>query len=267
MSPSAISRGSFEQLQALFHEVSGIRLSPSKTAMVESRLHKRLYALGLPDFDAYCRFLAQPQHADERQRVIDLLTTNETYFFREPEQFTLLGRLLTTELRQRSLRVWSAACSTGEEPYSLAMLLLDLCPNTPWRIIGSDLSTRALERARRGIFPMTRLELLPAGYLKRFCLRGTNAYAGQLRVDPSVRARVEFVQHNLLDDAAPLGSMDVIFLRNVLIYFDAQRRRHIVQRVVERLAAGGVLFIGQAESLEGQTLPLRAIGRSAYRRS
>ena len=248
----------------MFHEASGIALSEEKTTLVEARLRKRVEALELDSFDAYCDYLKLPEASEERQCAVDLLTTNETYFFREPEQFHLLSGLLSARFAGKPMRLWSAASSTGEEPYSLAMLLLDKRPQGGWELRASDLSQTVLTRARRGVYPMKRLEHMPAGYLERFCLRGKGDYAGTMRVSDEVRKSVHFFQHNLIRDVPSLGSYEVIFLRNVLIYFDQSRKQQILSAMVSRLRAGGVLFVGHAESLQGLALPLTRIGRSVY---
>ena len=259
-----ISRHTFKELAALFHEVSGIALSEEKKTLMEARLRRRVDALELDSFDDYCAYLRRPDAGEERQCAVDLLTTNETYFFREPEQFHALSGMLSTRFRDKPLRLWSAASSTGEEPYSLAMLLLDKRPQGGWELRASDLSTAVVTRARRGVYPMKRLEHMPPGYLERFCLRGKGDYAGTMRVSEEVRKSVHFFQHNLVRDAPSLGSYEVIFLRNVLIYFDHPSKQRILSMMVSRLRPGGVLFIGHAESLQGLVLPLTRIGRSVY---
>jgi chemotaxis protein methyltransferase CheR len=224
--------------------------------------------LGYGSFDEYCQYLRAGDSAAERQTAIDLLTTNETYFFREPNHFTQLGAFVTTRFGNRSLRVWSAACSSGEEAYSIAMVLLDRRPDGAWQLLASDLSFQVLERARLGIFPLQRIEHFPAAYLKRFCLRGKGAYEGTLRVVDEVRARVQFVQHNLLDDAISLGTFDVIFLRNVLIYFDVATKKTVLRNVARLLRPDAWLFLGAAETTIGidDNYERVATGRtSAYR--
>lgn len=257
----------FQKLQGMFRDVSGIELSPEKRTLIETRLRKRVDVLGLGSFDAYCQLLESDAGTQERQTAIDLLTTNETYFFREPEHFVQLASAVQGErMRARTVRVWSAACSTGEEPYSIAMTLLDKRPDGNWELLASDLSGRVLERARRGVFPMARLEHMPPGYLKRFCLRGTGANEGTIRVAEEVRERVRIFSHNLMHDDASLGVFDVIFLRNVLIYFESAKKHHILERIVQRLRVGGLLFVGHAEPLLGHDLPLGRVQRAVFER-
>ncbi|MFA9439704.1 protein-glutamate O-methyltransferase CheR [Uliginosibacterium sp. sgz301328] len=263
---SALSERAFLQLQRFFADASGIQLASGKQTLVASRLRKRVELLGLASFDAYCDHLSMPGNEDERQRAIDLLTTNETYFFREPAHFEMLSRLLRGPLSTGAIRIWSAACSTGEEPYSIAMSLADHRPDGNWEVVASDLSSRALEAARSGMFRMQRLELMPPGYLQRFCLRGTGKYAGSLLVQRALRQKVRVIAHNLLDSAAPLGRFDVIFLRNALIYFDAAKKQAILGRVIDQLLPGGLLFVGHSESLHGHRLPLQRVDKAVYRR-
>jgi chemotaxis protein methyltransferase CheR len=262
-----LSLVAFQQLQRLFHQASGIELSSHKRLLVQGRLAKRVHELGLESFDAYCRFLSQECNAAERQTAIDLLTTNETYFFREPSHFEQLRKLLATRFKGGPLRVWSAACSTGEEAYSIAMTLLDCRGEGGWEILATDLSERVLERARRGVFAMQRLEHMPQDYLKRYCMRGTKSYDGMLRVSDEVRRRVTFKPHNLMHDPRTLGSFDIVFLRNVLIYFDNEKKTQIVTRVVSVLRPHGLLFIGHAEPLSDLTIPIQRVGRALFEKA
>jgi chemotaxis protein methyltransferase CheR len=208
-----LSTNAFSYLARLFQSASGIELSIEKRQLVQGRRARRVNQLGLESFDAYCQLLDQPENAAERQAAIDLLTTNETYFFREPSHFEQLRKLLATRFKESSLRVRSAACSTGEEAYSIAMTLLDCRGEASWELLATDLSERVLEHARLGVFPMQRLEYMPVDYLKRYCMRGTKSYQGTLRVSDEVRGRVVFKHHNLLHDPRALGSFDIIFLR------------------------------------------------------
>lgn len=260
-----LSEGAFASLRAAFRQKSGIDLPESKRQLVAGRLHGRLKALGLPDYDAYVRLLQQPEQRAEQQRMVDLLTTNETYFFREPEHFRYLAAHILPAIRHRPVRVWCGAASTGEEPYSLAMLLQDRLGAGGWSILASDLSTRVLERACEGLYSLQRLELMPPEYLKRFCLRGTGEYEGHLLIRRELRERVRFCQHNLLDSAADLGQFDIIFLRNVLIYFDGATRHKVIERVLRQLRPGGWLVIGHSESLQGVRSELHMMRPSIYR--
>lgn len=260
-----LSERAFAQLTRLFREESGIELSVDKRVLVQARLGGRLLELELDSFDAYCGYLQQPEASAERRTVVELLTTNETFFFREPLHFTPLRKHATTAAAGRRLRIWSAACSSGEEAYSVAMTLLDARPARDWELVASDLSERMLEVARCGVYPMQRLEAMPEGYLRRFCLRGTGPYEGSLRVSDELRGAVRYVRHNLLEPTTALGAFDVVFLRNVLIYFSNERRQEIVHRVLGSLREDGLLFVGHAESLHTMDVPLRRVQHSVYR--
>ncbi|MEC5400240.1 CheR family methyltransferase [Uliginosibacterium sp. H1] len=262
----ALSPSAYRQLCTLFKQASGIHLPVNKQTLIASRLRTRLEHLGLPDFDAYCSYVQNRHHGDEHQRMVDLLTTNETYFFREPAHFALLKQLIKGPLANGSLRVWSAACSSGEEAYSIAMTLADEREDPKWDIVASDISSRALTRARRALYPLQRIENMPHGYLQRYCLRGKGDYAGNFLIERNLRARVQCMQHNLTHDGAAMGMFDVIFLRNALIYFEPDAKMQILERMCERLRPGAYLFVGHAEALHTHDLPLQRVGKAAYRR-
>lgn len=262
-----ISPRAFRRIRALFRDVSGIDLAECKQPLVASRLRKRLESLGLPSFDAYCAYVDCAEGAGERRLLIDLLTTNETYFFREPVHFRHLAERVLPALGGASLRVWSAAASSGEEAYSIAMLLEHQLGPGRWEIVATDLSRRMLERAARAVYPLERLQNLPRPFLCSYCLKGTGAYAGTLRVTRSLRTRVRFAEHNLLEMPRGLGAFDLVFLRNVLIYFDNGTKERILRHVLSSLRPGGWLYVGRSESLHGLTLslPLEAEQPSIYR--
>ncbi len=266
-SPATAQMGEleFRRFQKLIFEAAGIRLTAAKQPMVAGRLAKRLKKLNLPDFVSYVRYV--DQNPAEHQLVVDLLTTNETYFFREPKHFDFLrAQLLPAHPRCHPLRVWSAACSTGEEPYSLAMLLADQFSGRDWKIMASDISTQVLERARVGHYPIARTEHIPLEYLKRFCLRGVADEEGTLLVDKKLRQQVEFKQVNLMAPMNQLPQFDLILLRNVLIYFDAATKAQVVARVAGQLKPGGHLFIGHSETLNGLQAGLQQAAPAIYRK-
>lgn len=256
----------FVRLQRLFARESGIVLSPRKRALVAARLRARVEALGLDGFDAYGAHIEQAAHAEERNRAIDLLTTHETYFFREPSHFDVAGRLARRFRASRLLRAWSAACSTGEEAYSLAMTLLATLPPNSFEVVASDLSHGVVAHARRAQYALQRLDEFPPAYLRRFCLRGRGDYDGVLKVGDEVRRHVRFQVHNLLHPPGALGAFDLVFLRNVLIYFDEPMRTSILTNVVSALQPGGVLVVGRCESLLAAGSTLRRLEGSIYQR-
>jgi chemotaxis protein methyltransferase CheR len=261
-----LSTSAFRQIQTFFYKESGIFLPDHKRPLVISRLRGRLESIGLQCFDAYCQYLAVQQNEQERRHVVDLLTTNETYFFREPNHFKVLAEMMIPAVSQRPLRLWCAAASSGEEPYSLAMVLADKLGANAWDLVASDLSKRVLEKARQGIYRMQRMENMPPEYLKDFCRKGTGDYEGMLIVDQGLRNRVHFVQHNLLDSAAKHGQFDIIFVRNVMIYFDAEIKRRVLSNLVSQLRPRGWLVISHSESLLGSDIPLEQVMPSVYRR-
>jgi chemotaxis protein methyltransferase CheR len=272
--PVAITPREFALFQSLILREAGIYLSEAKQALVVGRLARRLRALGLRSFAASHAVVREDEA--ERVRMLDCISTNETHFFREPRQFEFLERTVFPDwesraaagLRARRVRAWSAGCSTGEEPYSLAMALLErFPPSAGWEIdiLATDLSTRVLERARAAVWPMSKASEIPPRHLKAFMLRGVGSQQGRLKAGPEIRALVRFERLNLNDDgeAAP-GPFDLVFCRNVLIYFDAPSKRRVVHRLLERLAPEGYLFLGHAESLTGLTERARSVGPTVY---
>lgn len=270
MSEILISQDEFEQFRALMRRVAGVNLSPQKKSLVSGRLGRRLRALGLGSFGEYYRIVSGGKDPHEYERMVDLLTTHETYFFREPRHFDYLSDAVLPQLSRgsRPLRVWSAASSSGEEAYSLAMVLADrVGADAHWEVFASDISREVVEKARAGVYAMNRIDGIPPDYLRRFCLRGVGSREGTLQVNPALRRRVRFDQVNLNEALVGVGEFDVVFLRNVLIYFDLPTKRRIVERVARQLRPGGWLFIGHSESLNGLDLALRQERPTIYRRS
>lgn len=259
-----LSSSSFQAVAEMFHRVSGIRLTEAKRALVTGRLQKLAQARGAADVDDYVHRLLKDEDPAELGKVVDKLTTNETYFFREPEHFDFLADWLERWPRRRPLRVWSAASSSGEEAFSIAMLLADRLGLDGWEIVGTDLSASMVEAASTGLYPMERARKVPQAYLKRWCLRGTGDYEGQLLIARELRERVQFLQGNLTQDLSELGQFDLIFLRNVLIYFDNPGKADIVRRVIGQLHPQGCLFSGHAESLAHLSLPLKTVSPAVY---
>lgn len=261
---TALSSKAFEAVTRLFHGVSGIRLADHKQALVASRLQKLAHEAGEASIEAYVeRLVAGHAPAEEMTRVIDRLTTNETYFFREPQHFKDMAERLRAD-PTHDWAVWSAASSSGEEAYSAAMLMADALGDRPWQIVGTDLSTAMLDSARRALYPMDRARMVPEDYLRHFCLKGQGEHEGRLLVARTLRQRVRFLQANLMQPLPTLPMFDIIFLRNVLIYFDNEAKAQIVRRVLDRLQPGGVLYTGHAESLSTLGLPVRALGTAIH---
>jgi chemotaxis protein methyltransferase CheR len=264
----SISDREFLKYQELLHRIAGISLPITKKALLCGRLAKRLRHHGLDDYGAYYELIAGGRQPAELQAAIDLLTTNETHFFREPKHFDVLrNRILPTLKPGRTCRIWSAASSTGEEAYTIAMVLAEALGEAgPWEVLGSDISTRVLEQARAGLYSMERAHEIPAAYLSRYCLRGVDDQEGTLLVDRRLRARVSFQQINLNASLPNVGEFDVIFLRNVMIYFDMAMKRQVVSRLAQKLKPGGWFIIGHSESLNGVTDALPQEMPTVYRK-
>jgi chemotaxis protein methyltransferase CheR len=268
--------GDFSRFQKLIHSMAGIYLSPAKKALLEARLIRRVRGLDLNSFAAYYQYVVEDSDGDELTELLDRVSTNQTHFFRERRQFEFLEQRVFPEwtakeaarLRSSRIRVWSAGCSTGEEPYSLAMTLVEHFPvSAGWtiEILATDLSTRALEFARGAIWPIARAEEIPAKYLKRFMLKGTDTQKGKMKATPEIQSLVRFERLNLNDDHYSVtGLFDLIFCRNVLIYFDAQPRARVIHRLLNHLAGTGYLMVGHAESLIGITDRVRHLVPTVY---
>ena len=274
---SQLSPRAYAFLADLVHARSRILLGPDRQSLVAGRLAGRLRELGLDDYDAYCRLLESPCGADEVERLIELVATNHTHFFREQAHFEILARDVLPRLVDdrspagRRLVVWSAAASSGEEPYTLAIVLAEFArrrPHLSWEVQASDISRRMLERCRAGIYEAEKVALPDEGLLHRHFLRGIGAREGFYRVRPELRRHVVVRQVNLFQPVYPLATgLDVIFCRNVMIYFDAASRQELVERLVAMLRPGGYLFVGHAESLLGLRHALQTEWPSVYRRA
>jgi len=268
MELNGISDLEFATIRDFIFSKAGISLAPSKKALVCSRLFKRVQVFNFSSYGAYFDLIKSGKNMPEQQMAINLLTTNETYFFRESKHFDMLSTIAEQADRSRVFRVWSAACSTGEEVYTIAMTLAELTrvARAPkWEVRGSDISTRVLDAARTGHYSFDRTEDIPPDYLKRYCLCGTGPYEGTLLIDRTLREKTEFAQINLIEPLPTLVPFDVIFLRNVLIYFDPPVKRKVVAQLLANLTPEGILFIGMAESLSGLIDGLVSVGPGAYR--
>jgi chemotaxis protein methyltransferase CheR len=259
----------YKDIASLMHSSIGLSFNESKKALVSSRLAPRIQRLGLGGFEEYLSLISGDADGGEFQMAVDLLTTNETYFFREPAHYELLEQELST-LRPQSLAVWSAASSFGDEAYSTAMLLSDLQQQgrigSAWSILGTDISDRVLRSASEAVFPQDRLRNVSPQRLKRYCLRGEGESEGMVQIQSRLTDRVRFGQLNLCQPIEALGPFDVIFLRNVLIYFDAATKREVVDRVLTQLRPGGLFFIGTAEGRVACDTPIKPIAPGAFRK-
>lgn len=263
----ALSEQEFRQFQTMIYKVAGISLSGEKKALVSGRLARRVQHYDLPSYGDYFRLLNDPKTAQELQVAIDLLTTNETYFFREQKHFDYLRNTILPALKgEKAVRIWSGASSSGEEIYSIAMVLAATLGAQAWEVLGSDISTRVLEQARLGHYPIMRAKDIPQKYLSKYCLKGVGAQAGTFLIDKELRARVQFMQINLNAALPKIGEFDAIFLRNVMIYFDAKTKQQVIARMLPLLRSGGYFFVSHSESLNGITDQLKLISPSIYRK-
>ena len=255
----------FERIRTLLYQHSGIKLSDSKSNMVYSRLARRLRATGMKSFQDYLQRVERDQ-SEEWDAFINALTTNLTAFFREPHHFPLL-RDHVLSLRKRPLRLWCSAASTGEEPYTMAMTMVDAFGSfkPPVEIIATDIDTNVLSKAQAGIYPLERVEKLPPETLKRFFLKGSGNNAGYVQVRKELRDLISFSQLNLLDARWPVsGPFDVIFCRNVMIYFDKDTQYKILKRFAPMLETHGLLFAGHSESLHHAADFFKLRGKTVY---
>ena len=270
MTTISFSDAEFRRIGDIMYESVGLSYNDSKKSLIQSRLAPRIMRLGLRSFAEYIAVLEDVKEAVEFQMAVDLLTTNETYFFREPKHYDLLQHELPLMPDKSGLSVWSAASSFGDEAFSTAMLMSDLQvagrigPN--WTILGTDISHRALLSAKEAIFPQDRLRAVSPERLRRYCLRGEGEFEGQVLLQDKIRQRVQFGQLNLCKPFDGLGPFDVVFLRNVLIYFDAPTKSEVVDRVLTTLKPGGLFFLGTAEGRVPCSTPLQTVSPGAFRK-
>ncbi len=275
----SVSPALFQKFQKLIYAETGIWLGNSKTALLCGRLFRRLRALGITSLKTYYDCVSEPDQLEERARMIDAITTNETRFFREPRQFEFLVQSVVSRwqleaersLRPRRIRIWSAGCSSGEEPYTLAMLLARRLPlEQGWdvRLLATDISNRVLEKARQGIYPIARAAELPKDLLHTFMLRGKAEREGEMKVKIEIQQMIDFRRLNLNDEVnLAEGPFDAIFCRNVLIYFDAASKQRAVENLLRHLIANGLLFVGHAENLNSTSAHLRSLEPTIYIRT
>lgn len=251
----AITDEEFRRFSALVYQESGITLSDSKKALLVSRLSRRLRELGLATFQSYYERVVGKNDKDEFTRMLDLISTNKTDFFREPKHFEFLRKRILPNLQQtRQIRIWSAGCSSGEEPYSIAMTIHDWAASPcKWncKILASDLSTRVLAKATMGIYDIERVSNLPEEAIRRHFLKERGNGINKLKVKPHLYNMVVFRRINLMDERYPIKSpLDAIFCRNVMIYFDRPTQKELMSKFYRYLKPGGYIFIGHSESLQ-----------------
>lgn len=255
----------FYLFQQLILDRLGIFLPLQKKALLTNRLWKRLRENNFDRYEDYYNFILDKKGEAELHLALELITTNETYFFREQKHFDyMIQSILPGFKNGRKLRVWSAAASTGEEPYSIAMLLADKC-QVNWELECSDVNNKVIEQARKAIYPNARIRNIPQDYLHRFCRKGIGPQDGFVRVEQELRERVNFFTLNLHHDFPDIGKFDLVFLRNVLIYFESDTKAKVLERVANVLNPNGILFVGHSESLHGVTPYFSSIKPAIYK--
>ena len=273
-----LSQRDFARLAEFIQSYSGIRMPPSKATMVEGRLRRRLQATGIASLKAYCRYLFEDSGLDrEAVYLIDVVTTNKTEFYREPAHFDILADRVLPEIadsrritNREPLKVWSAACSTGAEPYTLAMVTSEFAQGVfglHTSIIATDLCTAVLETGLAGIYPAATVAPVPEMAKRRYLMYSRDTGRNLVRIVPELRSMVHFGRLNLMDDTYAVDDdIDVIFCRNILIYFDKPTQEKVLARLCAHLRPGGYLFLGHSESLAGSQLPVKPIGHAAFQR-
>lgn len=270
MSNIQFTDAQFKRISAIMYDAAGLSFNDSKKSLISSRLTPRLAKIGVHDFNEYIALIDAGGSPAEFQMAVDLLTTNETYFFREPKHYALLEAELAGRRSKAPIAIWSAASSFGDEAYSTAMLLSDMQTagriGSAWSILATDISHRVLLAAKEAIYPIDRLRDVAPERLRRYCLRGEGPNEGQVLIQDKVRERVRFGQLNLCKDFDGIGPFDVIFLRNVLIYFDPPTKQEVVDRVLSVLRPGGLFFLGTAEGRVNCKTPLLNVQPGAFRK-
>jgi chemotaxis protein methyltransferase CheR len=264
-----LTKDVFEQFRALVYQESGINLSDHKRTLLSSRLQKRLSQLGMTSFQDYYDFVVGGHSDDELTTMLDYISTNQTEFFREPHHFTFLReRVLPALAIDKTARIWSTACSSGEEPYSIAMTLSDAITTlSTWncRILASDISTRMLAKASIGQYSHARISSLAPNLIRQHFLLGEGNNTKIVKVKPHIANMVVFRRINLMDNRYPIKSLlDVIFCRNVMIYFDRKTQTEVLARIAQYLKPGGYLFVGHSESLQRSSNEFEYIAPTIY---
>lgn len=262
----------FEFVINLIYERCRIRLHDGKQQLIKARLGKRMRHHGFESLGQYCDYLRRTGDEEELTHMVDALTTNYTQFLREKDHFEfLVGTALPNLVKGRKrFNVWSAACATGEEPYSIAFYLTEHFPivgGWDWNVHATDISTKALDKAQQGVYPQDRLNSLPPDWWRKCFQKGVREWDGFYRVKPQLRERIHFRQLNLLGHYTFSEPFEVIFCRNVMIYFDRPTQEQLVQRLAQFLLPGGYLLIGHSESLNGLNIGLRCLKPSIYQKA
>lgn len=272
---ATLSSRDFDRLSRFIYDTCGIKMPAVKKTMLEARLQKRLRHLGMRSFTHYCDYLFAPEGQEqELVQMLDMVTTNKTDFFREPDHFDFLTRSVLPEWLSRheggTLSIWSAGCSSGEEPYTLAMVLSEFAQKNPgfdFKILASDLSTRVLDKAKNAIYTEAQVEPVPMELKKKYLLRSKDRSSGMVRVVPELREKVRFRRLNFMDDDFGMREpLDIIFCRNVIIYFDRPTQERLLQRFHRNMKHGSFIFMGHSETLSGLNVALTSVYPTVYRK-
>lgn len=266
-----LSDKDFKMISDYIYDNYGILLYPKKKLLVKSRLQTRIKLLGLNNYAEYCKYLLN--NKAESVEMIDRISTNKTDFFREINHFHFLNDEISkgyfSNIKSNGLKVWSAACSTGQEPYSLAMMLSDISENDSFdfNIQATDISKSVLEKAVTAIYPMAVIGQIPEKYIKKYLLKSKNMADAKFRIAPEIRSKVNFSSHNLLEEKINFkNNFDIIFCRNTLIYFDRETQLRVINNLLSKLNNKGLLFLGHSESLINMDLKLKSVYPSVYRK-
>ncbi len=264
-----LTSAQFNTIRSLLYETCGIKLTEGKESLVKSRLMKRIRALGLSGFDEYLRHLENDSANRERIALIDALTTNKTSFFREYAHFTFLRERILPRLiaEKKEIKIWSAGCSTGEEPYSIAMELMEAIPDISRRkvrILATDISTRVLKTAQEATYGPDEVRNIPANRMQKYFIRAGAKAERSYHVNEDVKRMVRFAPLNLMGDWPMRGSFNLIFCRNVMIYFERPTQQWLVQRFWHILEPGGYLLVGHSESLTASAYKFRYVQPATY---
>jgi len=269
-----LSARNFQRLATFIQDYSGIKMPANKRTMLEGRLRRRMRATRIADVNAYCHYLFEEDGMDaEVIHLINAVTTNKTEFFREPAHFDFLvakGLPALAAKGKREIKIWSSACSTGAEPYTLAMVMDEFCEaqrGLDYSILCTDICTEVLDQAIAGRFSEQMIEPVSTARRQRYVMRSRDASRSEVRIKPHLRSKLSFGRLNLMDDAYPIETgLDIIFCRNILIYFDKPTQAKVLSRLCDHLAPGGYLFLGHSESIVGIDLPVVQIANTVFQR-
>lgn len=270
-----LSSDDFNKLSSFIYTESGIKMPPVKRIMLQSRLQKRLKELKMTSFKEYCNYIFSKEGLNnEIIHMLDVVSTNKTDFFREPVHFDFLTSTVLPELvsssKHRNIKIWSAGCSSGEEPYTIAIVLSEFMENNPtldFSILGTDISTQILQKAIDAVYKDERVEGIPLALKRKYFLRSKDRENPTVKMGPQLRNRVRFDRLNFMDNSYSIyESFDIVFCRNVLIYFDRETQEKVINKICTKINAGGYFFLGHSESIMNMNLPLRQIKPTIFQK-